>query len=372
MTNVTETATLKCLTTTAVPCLAPANMNAIVVTETAKVKTTFAKLFGVSSVSISATATGSAKNGNFGPFNVMMVVDNTPSMSLVDSGCTLPSPNNTEIGCALAGLRTLVSTLAPCASTLTNCGTGFTPVDEVGLEVFPQISNTTSAANDTDCSVSTSPTFVNYNTAGVYNVLPLGSDYRNSDSSALNTASAMSKAIGGGVSGCAPLSVSNNQNTYFAGAINDAQAQLTANSRTNVTNVIVLLSDGVSNVPVTTPKQIPTAEQLNQCAQAITAAGNAARAGTWVYTIAYGAITSSSSSCKYDNPANGGTKAISACQTLQDMASDPTKFFSDTSAAGGAGAACTSAARPITDLNQIFAAIANDFTSARLIRNGTQ
>src|SRR5579862_1595122 len=95
MTNITETATLQCLTTTLVPCLPPANMNAIVVTETAKVHTTFAKLFGVSTVNITATATGSAKNGNYGPFNVMMVVDNTPSMSLVDSGCTLPSPNNT-------------------------------------------------------------------------------------------------------------------------------------------------------------------------------------------------------------------------------------------------------------------------------------
>lgn len=368
MTNITETATLECLTTTQVPCLPPAGMNAIVVTETAKVKTTFAKLFGVSSVSISATATGSAKNGNFGPFNVMMVVDNTPSMSLVDSGCTLPSPNNTEIGCALAGLRTLVSTLAPCASTLANCGTGFTPVDEVGLEVFPQLSNSAQSASDTDCNSLTSPTFVNYNQSGVYNVLPLGSDYRNSDSSALNTASAMSKAIGGGVSGCAPLSVSTGQNTYFAGAIKDAQAQLTLNSRTNVTNVIVLLSDGDSNVP---SGQIPGNEQLNQCAQAIAAAQSAALAGTWVYTVAYGAITSSSTSCKYDNPAHGGSKAISACQTLQQMASDSTKFFSDTSAQGGQGAGCTSAARPITDLNQIFAAIANDFTSARLIKNGT-
>ncbi len=369
MTNVTETATLQCLTTTQVPCLPPSGMNAIVVTETAKVKTTFAKLFGVSSVNISATATGSAKNGNFGPFNVMMVVDNTPSMSLTDPGCTLPSPNNTEIGCALAGLRTLVSTLAPCASTLSSCGSTFTPVDEVGLEVFPQLSNAAQGASDTDCNVNTKPTFVNYATAGVYNVLPLGSDYRNSDSSALNTQSAMAKAIGGGVSGCAPLTVSTGQNTYFAGAINDAQSQLTSNSRANTTNVIVLLSDGDSNVP---SGQILTSERYNQCQQAITAAHNAALAGTWVYTIAYGAITSSSTSCKYDNPAYGGSKAISACQTLQQMASDSTKFFSDTSAQGGQGAGCTSAARPITDLNQIFAAIANDFTTARLIRNGTQ
>jgi hypothetical protein len=54
---------------------------------------------------------------------------------------------------------------------------------------------------------------------------------------------------------------------------------------------------------------------------------------------------------------------------MQQIASDPTKFFSDISAQNGQGSGCTSAARSITDLNSIFAAIAGDFTSARLIPN---
>ncbi len=81
MTNIVETSSLKCVASTAVPCLPPANMNAIQVTETASVNTTFARLFGVNTVNISATSTGSAKNGNYGPFNIEMVIDNTPSMS---------------------------------------------------------------------------------------------------------------------------------------------------------------------------------------------------------------------------------------------------------------------------------------------------
>ena len=142
-------------------------------------------------------------------------------------------------------------------------------------------------------------------------------------------------------------------------------------NRTNSTNVLILLSDGDANQKNPggrgAQQLIPTAEATNECAQAITAATAAKNAGTWVYAIAYGANT------------GGRTELRVAALTLPyyfgmyhdaaAIASDSTKFFSDTSAESGAGASCTSAARPITDLNQIFAAIAGDFTSARLIPN---
>ncbi len=393
--NVTESATLECLTTTKVPCLPPANMNAIQVTETAVVNTFFAKLFGVNSITVSATATASAKSGNFGPFNVMMIADNTPSMSQNDTGCTLAAPNNTKIGCALAGLRTLAQTLSPCSPTLTICNSGFVPVDEIGLDVFPQLANNSAnLATDTDCVAP--PTtgapvtqFVNYaNLGGTYQVIPFTADFRNSDTQGLNTGSNLSKSVGGGVSGCAPLSVEPNSqgiDTYYAAAINAAQAQLVnfqssaSPSRADSTNVIILLSDGDANAPSSQmpagnqPTGVPTA--YDQCKQAIAAAAAAKAAGTWVYAIAYGASTSSAGSCSTDRPSRfggpGGTGAIAACSAMQQIASDPTKFFSDTTTQG-ADPGCVSAARPITDLNTIFAAIAGDFTNARLIPNNTQ
>ena len=90
--------------------------------------------------------------------------------------------------------------------------------------------------------------------------------------------------------------------------------------------------------------KMPAGMVNQQCHEAITAAQTAARAGTWVYTIAYGA--GPLSGCSSDtNP------TISPCAALQQMASDSTKFFSDQT---GSNNACTSAAHPITGLNQIF------------------
>ena len=122
----------------------------------------------MNTVNISATSTGSAKNGNYGPFNIEMVIDNTPSMSFVDSGCTLPSPNNTEIGCAFAGLRTLVQTLSPVlADGVVNCGSGFVPVDTIGLMAFPPLqNNTNNLATDPACNSGTVPQFANYAASG--------------------------------------------------------------------------------------------------------------------------------------------------------------------------------------------------------------
>ncbi len=54
---------------------------------------------------------------------------------------------------------------------------------------------------------------------------------------------------------------------------------------------------------------------------------------------------------------------------LQQMASDSTKFFSDQT---GSNNACTSAAHPITGLNQIFQTIGGDLTLARLIPDATK
>jgi Flp pilus assembly protein TadG len=60
--------------------------------------------------------------------------------------------------------------------------------------------------------------------------------------------------------------------------------------------------------------------------------------------------------------------AISACSTMQQIASDPFKFFSDTT---GGTSSCTSAAHSISDQNQIFQYIGVDATRPRLLPDNT-
>ncbi len=118
------------------------------------------------------------------------------------------------------------------------------------------------------------------------------------------------------------------EGTYYAGAIYAAQASLVAAKAANPgsQNVMIILSDGDSNASKaqlagsasTTSGVYPSTK--NQCHQAVTAAQAATAAGTMVYTVAYGA---DSSGCSTDSP------SISPCQTMQQMASDSAKFFSD-------------------------------------------
>jgi Flp pilus assembly protein TadG len=363
----------KCLTSTGVPCSAPANANAIVVKQQATVQTYFAKLFGVRSLTITATATASAPGpgGTNGPFNVMMVLDTTGSMNSGDFNCNGLS----RIDCALGGLRTLLGTLAPCAANLASCGTAtngnvLNPVDEVGLIVFPGLSSSAYAAYDYDCSNYVPHDFISkytYPTLPTYQIVPFSSDYRTSDTAgSLNTASNLVKAARGGAFGCQQgIHVVGGVDTFYAGAIGAAQAALVnvqatrlATSSVHSTNVLILLSDGDANANKNDVSGYATTQE---CHQAITEAQKAAQAGTWVYAIAYGA---GSSGCSTDtNP------RITTCATMQNIASSPdaipdaSKFFSS-------GGSCSSS-RPTASLKDIFKAIAGDLTLARLIPNDT-
>ena len=59
---------------------------------------------------------------------------------------------------------------------------------------------------------------------------------------------------------------------------------------------------------------------------------------------------------------------MSACETLQQMASNASMFYSDT--VGGASS-CTSSAHPATDLSAIFQEIVLSLTGARLLSDNT-
>ena len=428
---------LKCFASTGVTCSTnhtPAtSANGIQVRQQAAIPLLFGRVFGMSSVQISATSTASAKGGIPHPLDVMVIVDTTGSMNGGDSSCSVPGITNpTRLDCARYGVRALLSGLWPCAQGLSSCGAA-PAVDQAGLIVFPPLTNAGQTQYEYDCLTNPHPVTAPYlgvssntnastpsgatlrfsatpafntgtlalvtdtthpsvipagtyvqsvtsNTAilsqsvtglGVasgdkivvaplYQIIGLVDDYRISDTAALNTVSNLIKAARGGTTGCTQgIDAQGGFGTFYADAITAAQTALTTSGRANAKKVIILLSDGDASA---SSNNMPAGEANNQCHEAITAAQAAAAAGTWVYSIAYGASTSSSGSCATDSP------RISACSTMQQIASDPTKFFSDTV---GGTSTCTSAANSISALNQIFQSIGTSLTTTRLMPDST-
>jgi Flp pilus assembly protein TadG len=200
----------------------------------------------------------------------------------------------------------------------------------------------------------------------VYQLMPLSGDYRTSDTAtSLNTNSNLVKCLNSLKTVANPHGAFNNF-TYFADAINIAQQNLVANSRTGARNVIILLSDGDANA--TSDDMVGQGSSTlakDECKAAVTAAQNAAANGTWVYAVAYGASTSG---CSTDS----GTYKNS-CYVMSQIANtpgftpgtfvnDPTKFYSDN--ANG----CASAKHPAaSSLNTMFQNIAYSLTAPRLL-----
>jgi hypothetical protein len=374
------------------------NANVIQVQETAHANTFFAKVFGVSYLTITATATASARGGQFKPYNIMMVLDTTASMNTGnDSGCVTGLTGTvTPEKCAQYGIQQLLDELDPCSTSLTTCGTGYTPVDQVGLMVFPglcddtatgvttgncpaatslnnTIANSTYAPPDTYCP-STAPPIASYNNDPEYLLVGLSSNYRLSDTSALNFGtgnSAMASSAGAGTDNCG-VQAPGGKSTFYGGVLVAAQQYLAANSRRGAQNVIIILSDGDANAAGTdmggTVAQTASLADMNgslfattnECTQAIEAANYAKAAGTLVYSISYGSETSGCSA----------GEGVTPCQTMQGMASLPLTeyFFSVPDAATSGGTVCPNAA-PITQLSQVFQQIGEDFTTSRLISN---
>ncbi|HWE48094.1 MAG TPA: pilus assembly protein TadG-related protein [Caulobacteraceae bacterium] len=336
---------LKCLTTTGVSCTGSDSANAIVVKQQAVVPMWFAQILGIHNMTIAATSTAGATGGPPKSLDIELVLDTTASMNTADSNCSIR--NATRLQCAEAGAQSLLTSLGPSE-------------DQVGIMTFPGVQNSTQAAKDFDCS-SSNPTIVSYKNSPDYTILGLAKDFKTSDSSStLSSSSSLVKAMGGGGSGCSQgLSAVGGYGTFYGDAIAAAQTNLTSTGRSGVQKVIIMLSDGDANA---SSSDMPSGKSTNQCHQAITSAQNAAKAGTWVYTIAYGASNSSSGSCSTDQ-----TK-ISACSTLSQMASDSKFFYSDNS--GGTGG-CNSGSQSASELVSIFKSIGSSFGAPRLLPDNT-
>lgn len=334
--------TLKCFQSTGIPCNGPTLANGIVVQQQTTVPLWFAPILGFRSLLVTVTATAGASGGQAKPLDVMLVLDTTQSMNNADSSCSIR--NATRLVCALAGVRTILTTLAPSA-------------DRIGLMVFPGLTNSSQTQYEYDCSTRPAPTIARYSASPVYQIVPLGSDYRSSNTAtSLNSSSHLALASQG-VSTCPQgLSAVGGVGTFFADAISAAQAALVSDGRADTQKVIILLSDGDANAPA---GNVPTGKSRNQCHQAIAAAQAAAAAGTWVYSIAYGASTANTpGSCNTDVP------PISACATMEQIASDPTKFYSD---GQNARNACQSNAQSVSELVSVFQTLSYSLLPPRLL-----
>ena len=470
-TMVTGYPSLKCLTTTNVACAGTelaGGANAVEVQEQAAVPMWFAPVLGFASTyTLTATSTASARGGLGQALNVMIILDTTNSMQTsTDNSCGLGA-NATREQCALAGVQTLLSGLNPA-------------LDYVGLMAFPGLQNTSEASKDFTCgeSIPSSGTQT-YGNAPIYQIVGLGNNFKTSSSAkTLNASSSIVAAVGD--AGCnSGVSAPGGQGTYYAEAINAAQAALVALSSTQSPpsqNVIVFLSDGGANTTkaetdfdgyigtcttskgktsctpsttltvtscpngcqtsTTSSEEAPLAvgqvltgsgipagativsqltgtpggvgtyqvslslsagtsasaasltsanqvtmngdtfnENTDQCQQAIAAAQAAAKAGTWVYSIAYGSSTATgaSSTCTSDTTSViSAMSGLSSCTTMQYIANsqhampDTSKFYSN----NNNGADCPNS-NTIENLVSLFANLSNSLTEPRLIPNNT-
>ncbi len=223
-----------------------------------------------------------------------------------------------------------------------------------------------------------------------YQVVPLSSNYRTSDSAAtganpLTTSSTVSStapsivnAVGGnsyfpGGTKETGMRAEGGMNTFYAGALFTAQQYLAANARANATNVIILLGDGDANggtfantgsTNLNSNGTYPS--NTDQCLQAITQANDAKAAGTKIYVVGYGVA---SGGCSKDSGAKYNGASITACSTLRAMASSDSGFFVDTSSVKCTGATSVTMNGKANTLSAIFTAIVGDLTLPRLLPN---
>jgi Flp pilus assembly protein TadG len=433
-------------------CSSSSVANAVVVTTSTTVKTFFMGLFGVSKLGVNATATASMQ-GQAQPWNVAIIVDATQSMGSADSSCG----GLTRFECALGGVQTFLAATNPCPGT--GCASG--AALRVSLFSFPNLS-TANYSDTTTCTSTFSPepytlptqptttgndySSITYSTstttgtgtkqkttttswAGTYQVTGWDTGYylpSDTTTSGLNSSDNLVQAIGYGYNtstgamahkGCLPNV--GGESTYYAGAINAAQAALLEEQAAvkGSQNAMILLSDGEATAASTkfpangavastpspntalgisvtsagTSTWSKTAPNLtgvagtwgtypdynDECQQAIVAAQNAALAGTRVYAVAYG---SESSGCYGDTDSTLVTlpstanvpftaiKSLTPCITMEDIASSLTYFYSDSNQSGSSST-CQETVHTVTNLNDIFLAISSTFTTPRLLPN---
>ena len=200
--------------------------NALVVTQSAYMPTTFMQLLGIKSMTFTDSETAAWKGKAGAPYNVAVVVDSTASMDDEDSGSD-GCGSQAAIACALQGVQALLEStnLIPCQGTSGSCS-GAVPEDEVALYTFPGLSNSTTAVtDDVTCAAALGSATGSYggfgqadsttyyglpgakfsttspflpNPGPIYQIVGFSTDYKNAGSTTtLNSSSKLVEAVGG-------------------------------------------------------------------------------------------------------------------------------------------------------------------------------
>ena len=280
--------------------------NAVKVSANSNVKTYFARVIGIDSLTVKATATAcspcSAK-----PLDVMVVLDRTGSMCDVSTNGSCRDMTN-----AVNGVKTFLGFMDPA-------------LDEVGLAVFPPALDRSSI-----CTTPTAgakrygydaywPEWIpapRGETPGIYAIASPVFDYLRQTSSGwvLNTQSSLVQRL--------DTCMKPNGTTSYSNAIDEAQHELEVHGRGNVQDVIIFLSDGAAN---TTPRFVPNyidnpADRAKPCGSGVKAANHVKGLGTIVYTIGYDVDADS-------NGGRCGNEGLTASSALQQMASEPDNYY---------------------------------------------
>ena len=330
-------ASAACVTaTSSVPLCTSSLPNAIKFTQSGTVVVRFMRQYGFNLMTVSATSTAVRAGGLNKPMHILFVLDGTASMSTADSsGCSVPNVTSPlRWQCALYGVQLVMKQLIAAQ-------------DPVGISMFPGFA--ASYVPSTPCP--SMPATVKYSSSAVYMIGSTAFSSTYVSNHALVDASPPVLAVGDNSNnflGC--LTNKGGQGSYYADAITKGQATLNANAVTGYQNVLILLSDGAA----TATSSQSSFSTTKECTAAVTAAAAATTAGTWVYSVAYGSpTTASSSGCNGD---------ISPCAAMQQIASDPGKFFTtDTT--------CNLATSPnkYADLATVFNQIAYSLLTPRLV-----
>lgn len=358
------------IATAGIPCLGPNSANVIVVRQTVTLDLIFGPIVGINSMTISATATASARGGASHPVNIAVIIDTTASMNDGDSNCGLGN-NADKIDCAKQGMLALLRQLDRQHS-------------RVALLTFPPVRNG-HQSRQTDCPSSPDPTIDPYDGTNMTYLLvaatnnfktadgtsaPLNIDPGVAGSPLVRAASSNLNTATGDVPSCAGMESIGGVGTYYANVITAAQAHLDASGIANGQDAIIILTDGDADAD---SSDVPAGQSNYQCQRAVANARPAAAAGTWIFAIGYGA--SNSSGCGTDN--NAIVPALSPptissprrpCKILKylamkpDYTPDPTRFYSSSN--------CPDS-QNINNIVTIFGQIGTALQNARLIPNNS-
>jgi Flp pilus assembly protein TadG len=316
ITGVTESVSEKCVAS--LPGCAPDN--AVVVDESGSSSTFFLRLFGVNSIPIRVESTACGPCADR-PADIVIVFDRTGSMCQYWNGGN--DPACTKLNAAKSGIETMLTAFDPS-------------VDRVGLVVLPPVD-----AGKSNC---TTPSSTSYNsTSSKYLVVPLTSAYKSGG--VLDHSSQLVSTVD-----CMPGSGT----TSYATALEQAQAELVKDGRTNALHYIVFETDGAAN---TGPTYYPTTSpyRVTPCHQGVNSAATIKSAGTTIFGVGYTLMGQGATSNTCQSYTGATESGITAYQAVQQISSNSGTFFDN---------------EQVTGLDSVFASIATLITGPRLIPNG--